>query len=71
MENPSGFTRPDLINLVLILLIGLFLAVHTWKSQANTTIIANQEAAHISTVSGQLKALKAQVQELKDKSAKQ
>jgi hypothetical protein len=67
MDNPSRFSRPDVINLILILVVAAFLAMHTWKSQANHTLIANQEAAHISAISAQLKALKTQIQDLKAK----
>ena len=68
MDNPSSFSRPDVINLFLILVLGAALAVHVWKSQDNIELIAKQEATHISTISDQLKAIKTQLQELKAKS---
>jgi hypothetical protein len=68
MDNPSSFSRADVINLFLILVLGAFLALHVWKSQDNHELIAKQEAAHISAVSAQIKSLQAQIKELKTKS---
>ena len=68
MENSSKFTRPDVINLVLIVLLGIMQAIHAVKSQGNHELIAKQEAQHVSAISAELKALKTQVQELKAKS---
>jgi hypothetical protein len=67
MENSTKFTRPDVINLVLIVLLGIMQAIHVVKSQGNHELIAKQEAQHVSAISAELKALKTQIQELKAK----
>jgi hypothetical protein len=68
MENSSRFTRPDVINLVLIVLLAAIMTIHITASMNNHTLIASQEAKHISMVSTQLKALQNEVQQLKAKS---
>jgi hypothetical protein len=68
MENSSRFTRPDLINLVLIVFVTAIMAIHITASMNYHTLIASEEAKHISVVSGQLKALQTEVQQLRAKS---
>jgi hypothetical protein len=68
MENSSRFTRPDVINLVLIVFLAAIMTIHITASMNNHTLIASQEAKHISIVSTQLKALQSEVQQLKAKS---
>jgi len=68
MENSSSYTRPDIINLVLIVLLGVMLAIHVGVSQGNHTLVAKQEVQHVSTISSEIRALQAEVKELKSKS---
>jgi len=67
METPSSYTRPDVINLLLIVLLGVTLAIHVAISQSNHSLVASQEAQHVSKISTELKALQAEVQAMKTK----
>jgi hypothetical protein len=69
MDRPLSFSKPDLLNLGLLVLMAIFLALHVAKSSSNEHFIADQEADHISKLVEEVKQLKVQVAQLKVKNS--